>query len=101
MVSRVLAVEINKICNRSIGTLGSDGTGHPNQKTKGREIMGLKKRTLKATFCSGSRTSSSAADGCLTHTTNDDALEWPTQGHEQSIDRRPTKLRTCPMTSSK
>ena len=70
MVSRVLVVEINKICNRSIGTLGSDGTGHPNQKTKGPETMGLKKRTLRATFCSGSRTSSNAADGCLvTHTT--------------------------------
>ena len=80
MGSRVLAVEINKICNRSIGTSRSDRTGHPNQKTKGLETMGLKKRTSKATFRSGSR---STSDGYLvTHTTNDGVLERPTQGHE-------------------
>ena len=72
-------------------------------------MRGLEKRTLKATFCSGSRASSSVADGCLiTHATKDNALERPTKGTSNRLTQRspsvpggPTKLGTCPMASFK
>ena len=96
-----MAVQMNKICDGSVENIYVVILRVIQiRKQKGWKRGSGEKRTLK--FCSGSRTSSTAVDGCLiTHTTTDDALERLTKGTSNRMTGGSTNLSTCLMITFK
>ena len=92
MVSRVLTVQMNKICDRSIGS-ENDSTGHPKRKTKMLETRGWRLH-----FVPDLELRAGAVDGCfITYQgrcvgRNGRFRLESDQGHKQSVD--PKKYQT-------